>query len=179
MRYLLALLLLSLTACSAIDLGQYRDFQPKLDLFAYFQGKTQGWGIVQDRSGNMIRHFVVNIDGRLNANGELVLDERFAWNDGSKSTRIWTIQADGAATYTGSAGDVVGPARGASSGNVLNWRYVLRAPVDGREWDLTFDDLMFLLPDQVLLNRATMKKFGLRVGEVTIAFQKTAGGQRR
>jgi hypothetical protein len=33
---------------------------------------------------------------------------------------------------------------------------------------------MFLQPDGVLLNRASMRKFGFRVGEVTIAFQKRA-----
>lgn len=180
MRLIFSLLLLiSLAGCTAIDVGQYREQRPELDLFDYFQGQTTGWGIVQDRSGRMTRHFVVTIDGRLNASGELALDEHFAWNDGSRSTRVWTIRADGAATYTGTAGDVVGSASGESSGNALNWRYVLRVPVDGRDWDLSFDDWMFLLPDRVLLNRATMKKFGFRVGEVTIAFQKSIDHERR
>jgi hypothetical protein len=37
---------------------------------------------------------------------------------------------------------------------------------------------MFLQPDNILLNRAEMSKFGIRVGDVTIAFQKQpdAGG---
>lgn len=177
-NFLVLLLLISTTGCSDINLGQYRELKPEFNLFEYFQGKTRGWGIVQDRSGNLTRHFVVSIDGRLNSAGELILDEKFTWNDGSKSTRIWTLKADGSRTYTGTAEDVVGSARGESSGNVLNLRYVLRVPVNNRIWDLTLDDWMFLLPDQVLLNRTTMKKFGLRVGEVTIAFSKPTANHR-
>jgi hypothetical protein len=35
-----------------------------------------------------------------------------------------------------------------------------------------FDDWMFQMDEQVLLNRATMSKFGIRLGEVTLAFRK-------
>jgi hypothetical protein len=31
---------------------------------------------------------------------------------------------------------------------------------------------MFLQPDGILINRAVMSKFGIRVGEVLIAFQQ-------
>jgi hypothetical protein len=38
---------------------------------------------------------------------------------------------------------------------------------------LRFDDRMFLMDDQVMLNRATVRKRGIRLGEVTPAFRKT------
>jgi hypothetical protein len=31
---------------------------------------------------------------------------------------------------------------------------------------------MFLMNDKVMLNRATMSKFGIRLGEVTLSFHK-------
>jgi hypothetical protein len=31
---------------------------------------------------------------------------------------------------------------------------------------------MFLIDDQVMLNRAVMSKFGIRLGEVTLSFTK-------
>jgi hypothetical protein len=31
---------------------------------------------------------------------------------------------------------------------------------------------MFLQPDDVLINKATVKKFGFTIGEVTLAFKK-------
>jgi hypothetical protein len=59
-----------------------------------------------------------------------------------------------------------------AAGNALNWRYTLRLEVDGRTWDVQFDDWMFLMDERVMLNRAVMSKFGIRLGEVTLAFTK-------
>jgi hypothetical protein len=44
--------------------------------------------------------------------------------------------------------------------------------VDGSTWDVQFDDWMFLMDERVMLNRAVMSKFGIRLGEVTLAFEK-------
>jgi hypothetical protein len=35
-----------------------------------------------------------------------------------------------------------------------------------------FDDWMFLINDQVMINRAKMLKFGIELGEVTLSFHK-------
>ncbi len=39
-------------------------------------------------------------------------------------------------------------------------------------WEVKFDDWMFLQPDGVLLNRATVSKFGLELGVVTLSFSR-------
>jgi hypothetical protein len=57
-------------------------------------------------------------------------------------------------------------------GNALRWQYVLRLDVDGRSWDVDFDDWMYLMDDQVMLNRSVMSKFGVRLGEVTLSFRR-------
>jgi len=36
------------------------------------------------------------------------------------------------------------------------------------------DDWMYLIDDRVMLNRATMSKFGFRLGEITLSFTKRA-----
>ncbi|MGY8994466.1 MAG: DUF3833 family protein, partial [Rhodospirillales bacterium] len=51
--------------------------------------------------------------------------------------------------------------------------YVLDLKVgDDSTLHVRFDDWMFLQPGGVLLNRARMSKFGINLGQVTIAFQK-------
>jgi len=45
-------------------------------------------------------------------------------------------------------------------------------PVNGKVYNVTMDDWMFLLDDKVMMNRTTMSKFGFRVGELSIAFVK-------
>lgn len=164
--------LLLIAGCSKVDLEQYVDNQPEFDIMEYFSGKTTGWGIVQDRSGNLLRKFVVDIVGTRQGDSTIVLDEKFRWNDGERSTRIWTIEKSADGSYTGTAGDVIGTATGLASGNVLNFRYHLNVEVDGTTWKLFLDDWMFLHQDQVLINRTSMSKFGFHVGDITITFSK-------
>lgn len=170
MPFLIAVVMLS--GCSSMKIEDYAKNKPQFDLFDYFTGKTKGWGMVQDRNGNLKRQFVVDIVGTVQIDGRLVLDESFVWSDGEKSKRVWTITRVDKHTFTGKADDVDGEASGKAYGNALNWRYVLNLPVDNRTWKINFDDWMFLQPDGVLLNKAKMSKFGLKVGEVIISFKK-------
>ena len=78
----------------------------------------------------------------------------------------------GQARYSGQAGDVIGTADGQAAGNALRWSYTLRLPVDGRDIDVQFDDWMYLMDERVMLNKAVMSKFGIRLGEVTLSFYK-------
>lgn len=173
MRQLLfGLVLILVSGCSAVDMKQYSGNTPALDLYHYFSGHTKGWGIVQDRKGTLTRQFTVDIEGTVNNDGSLTLKEYFDWSDGEKTERTWILNKQDSHSYTGSAEDVVDGAEGTLYGNVLNWKYLLDVKVDDANWKIAFDDWMFLVSDEILLNRATMSKFGLKVGEVTIVFQK-------
>lgn len=169
--WLFALLFLVVTGCSKADLGQYQNNTPELNLFDYFQGYTRGWGIVQNRSGDLTRQFVVDIHGTSTSN-TLTLKEDFSWSDGEETTRIWTIARDGNARFAGTAADVSGTAEGEVSGNVLNWNYHLNLAVGDRTWKVAMDDWMFLQQDQVLINKTKMSKFGIHLADITITFMK-------
>jgi hypothetical protein len=45
-------------------------------------------------------------------------------------------------------------------------------PVDGTTYEVQFDDWMYQMDDKVMLNRATMSKFGIELGEVLLSFRK-------
>lgn len=153
---------------------QPKDFEgtePQLDLFGYFEGKTRAWGIFQDRSGNLQRQFSVDISGEAEGD-ELTLIEDFVYADGETQQRIWRIRRIDEHRYEGRADDVVGSATGLAYGQALNWRYTMRLPYRGSEINVKFDDWMFLQTDGVLVNRATVSKFGFKVGEVTLFFTK-------
>lgn len=176
MKGLIALfLLVVMTACSKPNVQSYIDREPILDLVSYFNGKTTGWGMVQDRKGEVIRQFVVSIDGTISDDGSLVLHEEFVWSDGEESVRIWTIKETGDSHYTGTAGDVVGTAVGRSAGNALNWNYYLDIEAYGSTWKVHLDDWMYLNRDRVLINKVKMSKFGFHLGDITITFSKQQG----
>jgi hypothetical protein len=103
---------------------------------------------------------------------EGVLDEDFSYSDGTRQKRIWRLRKLGAGRYTGRADDVVGEASGQTGGNAFYWTYTLNLPVDGRTIEVQFDDWMYLMNERVMLNKATMSKFGVRLGEVTLSFMK-------
>jgi hypothetical protein len=170
--YLGVILVILLAGCSKVDVTQYEKNQPELDIFSYFEGKTTGWGVVQNRGGKLLRQFKVNITGSFPDDNTLVLDEDFVWSDGEESKRVWTIKKTDEGAYVGTADDVVGTAQGISSGNVLHWQYHLNLETEGSTWKIFFDDWMFLQPDQIVINRASMSKFGIHLGDITIAFSK-------
>ena len=169
-KVLLSFLACLLAGCSQVAVQDYQSQQPRLDLQQYFSGEVTGWGMVQDRSGKVLRRFTVDLVGTWNGN-DGVLEENFDWSDGKKEHRRWEIRKDGD-HYQGKAGDVVGVARGEASGNALQWRYVLALPVDGKTYHMNMDDWMYLIDDQTLANRTRMSKFGLQVAEISIFFRR-------
>lgn len=167
--------IIGLGGCSSVPVERYRAEQPVLDLATYFNGTIDGWGMFQDWSGAVIKRFHVVIDASWQKRDGVdvgTLDESFWWSDGTTTRRVWTITRVDAARYVGLADDVVGVAQGEAAGNALRWRYVLALPVDGRVWNVDFDDWMFLIDDKVMLNRSQMRKFGIALGEVTLSFSK-------
>jgi len=159
-----------LGACAS-GVGDYQGETPQLDLAKFFDGPITAWGIVQNRSGKVIRRFEVEMVGRWQGD-EGVLEEDFRFADGQTQRRVWHFRKVGPQRYTGTAADVSGQAQGEAAGYALRWRYTLQIEVDGRTWDVDFDDWMYLLDDRTLVNRTVMRKFGLRVGEVTLFFRK-------
>ena len=104
--------------------------------------------------------------------GQGVLDEDFVYSDGTTQKRIWRLKALGDGRYTGQADDVVGQAQGQTEGNAFHWNYTLALPVDGTVYEVQFDDWMYLVNERVMLNKASMRKFGVYLGEVTLSFFK-------
>jgi hypothetical protein len=170
-KILLLLFTLSLASCAMNDVSQYKNLTPSLDLEKYFVGTTDAWGMFQKRNGTVVKRFHVVITGKKIAD-QLVLDEQFKYDDGSTQQRIWylTKQADG--NWRGKADDVKGEAIGQIAGNALNWHYTLLLPVDGSIYEMRMDDWMYLMDDETLINRTSMQKFGVEVGQVTLFFRR-------
>jgi hypothetical protein len=169
----------ALSGCAGTKISDYAGEKPALDLRRYFDGTVDAWGIFTDRSGKVVKRFtvVMNCSWQGERGRETgVLDEDFVYSDGTTQKRIWTLKrepgVDAQGRYTGTAGDVVGQALGEERGNAFYWAYDLNLPVDGREIVVHFEDWMYQMNERVMLNRATMSKWGVRLGEVTLAFTK-------
>ncbi|MBR9882950.1 MAG: DUF3833 domain-containing protein [Oceanospirillales bacterium] len=169
-RTLTLLSLFTLASCST-TVEHYRDSQPAFDPASFFNGQLMAVGIVQNRSGEVIRRFTANIVGAWDGKRG-VLDEQFHFNDGEEQWRCWQLEQQ-ENRLTGRAGDVVGEAEGVIAGNTLNWQYVLKVALDDSDSiDLTLDDWLYLVSEDHLINRTRMTKFGIDVGEITLAIHR-------
>lgn len=167
-----AALTLMLVSCGSVSLPKYEKETPALDLRAYFNGPLEAWGMFQKRDGDIVKRFHVQITGTWQGDTGR-LEENFTYSDGTTQQRIWNLTRIDEHRYEGTAADVNGKALGEVWGNTLRWQYVLRLPVDGQEYEVTFDDWMVLMDNEVLLNRSIMRKWGVELGQVTLAFRKT------
>lgn len=163
-----------LGSCASVNVTQYQHDQPALVINQFFSGTIDGWGMFQDRSGKVIKRFHVVIEASWQDKTG-TLDEKFTWSDNNPDNpprRVWTLHDLGNGKITGTAGDVIGQAQGDIAGNSLHWRYVLALQVDGKAIQVDFDDWMYLVDKDTLLNRSVMSKYGLRLGEVTLTLRR-------
>lgn len=156
---------------SAPQPTDYAQQQPKLDFRAYFNGPVSAQGLFTDRDGRVVKRFSVAMMGRWEGQ-QGVLEEDFTYSDGTRERRVWRLTDLGGGRFEGRADDIVGVAVGESSGNALRWRYTMKVPVDGRVIEFQFDDWMYQMDARTMLNKASMRKFGITVGEVTLSFLK-------
>ncbi len=161
----------ALIGCGSQQINDYSQEKPVLELRDYFNGTLDAYGVFTDRSGKVVKRFTVVMKGTWSGD-DGVLDEDFVYSDGTKQKRIWRLKRLDNGKYSGAADDVVGSASGEQSGNAFNWTYTMSLPVDGKVYEVQFDDWMYLVTDKVMLNKATMSKFGWRLGEVTLSFTK-------
>ncbi|BBN83900.1 hypothetical protein PA25_38850 [Pseudoalteromonas sp. A25] len=164
-----------LSGCgSSINPDNYKKMQPAFDPYTFFAGSVKAWGIVQNRSGELVQRFTVDIEGSVDSANTLVLDETFNYEVGEGvEHRVWKISAQSSPnSLQGQAGDILGVAQGQLFGNAMRWQYSMDLPVDETSYKVAFDDWMWSFNDDTIVNRSYIKKFGITMAEVTIFMQK-------
>lgn len=171
LNFLLILLTTFLAGCASVGIQDYKNEKPELKLEQYLNGNLEAFGMFQDRSGLVVKRFHVAM--KATWVGDVgTLEEDFVYSDGTKSRRVWTIKKTAENKYIGTAGDVIGEAKGETAGNAFFWKYTLDLPVGDATYKVKFDDWMYLMDDRIMLNRSKMSKFGIYLGEVTLTFIK-------
>lgn len=169
MRFPLSSLIFDL---GAPGLDSYRAEKPVLIFQDYFNGIFAASGIFVGLSGRVERRFALDLDCQW-TDGDGVLKERFQYCNGETGERVWHMKMANDGTFSATASDVVGEATGGQCGNAAMMRYRLLVPRVGKK-DIVvgIEDWFFLLADDILINRARMTKFGIKVGEIYASFHK-------
>ena len=160
-----------LNACQQVNIEDYQGSSPQLDLQTFFQGDLMAYGILQDRAGKVTRKFSASIEASWEGNTG-TLEEHFLFDDGEQQARTWVLTDLGDGRITGTAGDVEGKASGRIVGSVFQWQYQLEVPYNDGTILVNLDDWLYLVDQNHLINKTELKKFGFRVGELTLVIEK-------
>ena len=147
----------------------------RFDPMEFFAGQTRAWGVFEDRFRRLRRRFSDDIDGYWQDN-EFILEEAFCYDDGTREHRTWRLKPDGEGGFRARTEDCVGEARGCISGPAATLSYFMRLRIGARQIKLRFDDRMYQVGRHVVVNRAVVSKWGLRVGDVSILFVREGDG---
>jgi hypothetical protein len=164
-------ILLGLLGGCSSELSDYKETTPKFDLFQFFEGETKAWGMIQDYTDLQTRRFEVAIVGTVTGN-QIVLVEDFKFDDGEVSQRVWNITRLEGESYEGTAGDIIGIAKGREVGNALNWEYEFEIPRGDSSIVVTLDDWLYRQDETRAFNLTKIMKFGIEVGAITLFFEK-------
>ncbi|MEM8985708.1 MAG: DUF3833 domain-containing protein [Pseudomonadota bacterium] len=160
-------IMIMLGACAGPRLATVEGRGPGLVMERYFDRPIVAYGVFEGRNGALQRTFKATIDGEWDGR-TLTLDEDFFYDDGETGNRIWRIEKIADGQYVGRADDVVGEAQIVSAGAGANLKYVVEFKTEDGGLRVRFDDWLYLLEDDVVINRAFLTKFGVRVGEVSL-----------
>lgn len=144
---------------------------PALVLESFFAGRTVGEGVFTNSWTGAQRRFDVVIEGSWDGR-TLTLVEDFAFADGEKDRKTWRFERIGRGTYVGTREDVVGLARAWTDGKAVRLEYAVTLG----SWTVDFADVLALTDDRSLINKATVGKWGIRVGRVELFLRRAESG---
>jgi hypothetical protein len=160
-----------LSACSS-EISYYKNQPPELNLQRYLQGKIVGSGIIKDWHGRVTQQFDFSADASWEKD-ICTFKEEMKYYNGKIDHRTWIIKKINDHYYEGSTAELIGIAKIFVEGNAMNWQYKMDVNVNGSTYRLSFDDWMYLMKNNTLINQNKFKKFGITVGSLVLFMQKS------
>lgn len=126
------------------------------DPVAFFTGATHGRGELKELLGKP-RRTVTQSVGRVDKDGWLILDQKVAVEGDPLRQRRWRLKLVGPGKYRGTLSDAKGPVEAVVKGQTVRIHYVMKGGIK-------VDQRLTPQPGgRALINRATFRKFGVKV----------------
>ena len=148
---------------------------PEFDFIDYFHGHTRASGWFADRFGNVKRHFCGDFYGE-HAGDAFILNEKLFYSDDVIEERDWSVKISDDGVFTAESETLLGGAVGQMKGSGLRMHYAMNVLIaENKSWKLKMNDYMFFQPDESLHNSTEVKKWGVRIGNVSTQYYKHDG----
>ena len=171
---------LLLTGCASLQPQDFAGSQTRFELDRYFEGQSKSWGVFENAGGTPKRYFTCDSYGRRNHAGDVVLSQKFHFNDGKTQTRVWHIHRIDPTHWEATANDMIGSAHGTGIGNAFSWEYDITvdrsnplATVHIRQW------LYQAEGTTDVLSRLVITKLGIKFFEVSEVIHKVPSNAGR
>lgn len=151
---------------------ELRHLGPAFDLRTHLSGRLACEGVIFGPTGRVASRFTADMTVTWNDNvGTMVED--FVYDSGATQKREWTIEVDDQGHVTATAPDVVGTGEGQQSGPAVQLSYRLKLAEDAGGYELDATDWMYLVGDNVIINRSQFRKYGIKVAELVATLRPT------
>jgi hypothetical protein len=145
--------------------------RPPLAITSFFAGATVAHGVFEDRFGRPRRRFTAQLFGQWDKE-TFVLDETLHYSDGQVERRVWRVLPGLDGRFSATSSDCIGSATGEHSADGWRMRYHFRLRIGQRSLVVGFDDRVYRAGPSAILNRATVHKLGIHLGDVLVVYEK-------
>ena len=146
---------------------------PEIDIRTHLSGPIISEGVIYGPTGKVAGRFVADMVGTFDGAGG-TLSEDFTFASGAKQRRKWALTFHNDGTFSATADDIVGQARGWHQGASVCMRYRLRLEEDAGGHVIDVTDWLYLMENGTVMNRSEMRKFGFKVGELIATMRPVA-----
>jgi uncharacterized protein DUF3833 len=149
----------------AIVLAAGASAQQPFDPVAFFTGPTRGQGELKEMIGKAKRTVTVSV-GHVDKDGWLVIDQKVSVAGDPVRQRQWRLKQVAPGKFRGTISDAKGPVEAEVSGQTGRIRYIMKGGIK-------VEQVLTPLPGgRALDNRATFRKFGVKVATLTERIEK-------
>lgn len=143
----------------------YTQSNPQFILQEHLNGPILSEGLIYGPNGRVTNSFIAKMNGTWNgASGTLTED--FTYSNGNTQTREWTLTVGNDNTFSATAPDIVGTAKGVVSGPTVRMEYTIVLPQEAGGHKMNVIDWLYLTQSGVIMNRSEMYKYGIKVAEL-------------
>lgn len=153
--------------------ADYAQTGPAFSLKQHLSGELLSEGLIFGPNGKMTSSFVARMVGEWDGDTG-TLSESFSYSNGRTQERKWFLTLGEGNTFTATADDIVGEARGVVSGSTMMLRYQIVLPQESGGHTLSATDWLYLTEDGVIMNKSEMRKFGFKVAELVATMRPAA-----
>ncbi len=166
-----ALALFPLAGCANAPAPEAAFQDAPLKIERFLAGRTHAEGVFRNTLTGSERKLTATLNGKWNGR-TLVLAEDFVFADGARDRKTWRLTKLPDGTWTGTREDVIGTATGVQDGKSFRLSYEADLTSQGSATVVRFDDVLTQTAPNVVLNRAVVSKFGVKVGEITLTIRR-------